>query len=962
MSHSHLDFASSSRFYQKGLARKGIVLGILCWNFFLGAGVLFALEEKNADHAGPGAPETLTVEDRQNPLGIDDPTPEFGWLTHDSRQGAAQSAYQILVASSPDRLVPGKADRWDSGVVQSDRGSYISYAGKPLSSRETLFWTVRTADACGHFGPWALAARFEMGLLTNDDWTAHWIWRNENGPSSETKNKRKAGHSHGYFRHAVRLHDRPIVRARAYLSTCHQHFLYVNGRQIGQGPNFAYPDTAYYQTFDLTDVLKPGEANLLGLRCHWYGKGQGRPTGTPGTLLQIEIRYDDGQVQTVVTDGSWKTRATEWRTDLKRFSRNGEGVPPEWIVAGRHPSGWTEVDYNDSDWQKPVDLGRHPVAPWDGRLLSQETRIAEYPIEPVSLRTLGPGHVVADFGKVYAGRPEVQFSNGTLGDEALITTGYRAKSDGTLLGFEQNTDMTYRYTLGGDKETFLPFGYLGFRHVEVQITHPGEDTPTKVDIEAIRLIVRHHEVETDRASFDSSDAMLNAIWDLACRSTMLGSQEHFVDTPTREQGQFTYDAYLTSMASMRVFLERDLTQKGIREFAQSQERFHLDTGKVNAVYPNGDGGRDIPDWTQSWVFWVRDYFWETADRELVEAVMPHLIRTGEYLKRSENPRSGLIDWGDDQGYRSGITDWPKRYGYDRKTTQRTVLSVNAQIAYRCIAELAGVLGDEKAQKRFGNYAEMIEKAINQRLWSETQSAYIDGLYADGKQSTHASQQANVIALAAGLASPDRVSGALTAAQKVPFSTGPILSRFVVQGYGNHDADEAFYDLLLNPKGRNWAHIVTDGGTFTYENWGGRNDKPENSESHPCTAYGAVMALQNYVLGVTPLKPGWAEIQVRPHPGPLAYAGGVVPSQRGPITIAWRQANSTLLHKKNLFEMDLNLPCNLQARVFVPQPQAHSERDFVLTLNGKPVQATKAGNYFALPTLGAGQYSIRLLAK
>ena len=50
------------------------------------------------------------------------------------------------------------------------------------------------------------------------------------------------------------------------------------------------------------------------------------------------------------------------------------------------------------------------------------------------------------------------------------------------------------------------------------------------------------------------------------------------------------------------------------------------------------------------------------------------------------------------------------------------------------------------------------------------------------------------------------------------------------------------EFLTNPEGRNWAHILADGGSFTYENWRGRkreNGGDEGSESHPVGAYGAV---------------------------------------------------------------------------------------------------------------------------
>jgi hypothetical protein len=304
--------------------------------------------------------------------------------------------------------------------------------------------------------------------------------------------------------------------------------------------------------------------------------------------------------------------------------------------------------------------------------------------------------------------------------------------------------MDYAYVQRGGREVFEPYGYLGFRYVQVDV--PAGVAPP----EAIAMVVRANRVDEARAArFRSSDDTLNAVFELAVHSTRYGSQEHFVDTPTREQGQFTYDAYQISRAAMRAFGERDLTQRALREFAQSQVKFHADTGKVNAVYPNGDGKRDIPDWTQSWPMWAWEYYVETGDRELVSDLFPQLVKTGEYVKSIENPATGLVDLGSDTGYKSGIVDWPNRYGYDRTTTQRTVMTVNAVLVYRALAGLAGALERPAEVARFRGYADAAAAAIERQLWDPAQDAYVDGLFADGRRSPHASQQANAMMLACG---------------------------------------------------------------------------------------------------------------------------------------------------------------------------------------------------------------------
>ena len=69
-------------------------------------------------------------------------TPVFSWKTKTTRP-QTQSACQLLVASSPEKLATNQADLWDSGKVKSDRTTSISYGGKPLAKVQSAYWKVR---------------------------------------------------------------------------------------------------------------------------------------------------------------------------------------------------------------------------------------------------------------------------------------------------------------------------------------------------------------------------------------------------------------------------------------------------------------------------------------------------------------------------------------------------------------------------------------------------------------------------------------------------------------------------------------------------------------------------------------------------------------------------------------------------------------------------------------------------
>jgi alpha-L-rhamnosidase len=50
-----------------------------------------------------------------------------------------QTAYKILVTSSPAMQNPGFADLWDSGKTYSDQSILVEYKGENLNSRQRVY-------------------------------------------------------------------------------------------------------------------------------------------------------------------------------------------------------------------------------------------------------------------------------------------------------------------------------------------------------------------------------------------------------------------------------------------------------------------------------------------------------------------------------------------------------------------------------------------------------------------------------------------------------------------------------------------------------------------------------------------------------------------------------------------------------------------------------------------------------
>ena len=119
--------------------------------------------------------EDLRCEYLQDPLGIDTSEPRLSWTVQSQQRAQRQTAYEVLVASSPERLKQDQGDLWQSGKVASDETAQVVYGGKPLGSRQACFWKVRAWDRDGSPSDWSQPALWEMGLLKADDWKARWI-------------------------------------------------------------------------------------------------------------------------------------------------------------------------------------------------------------------------------------------------------------------------------------------------------------------------------------------------------------------------------------------------------------------------------------------------------------------------------------------------------------------------------------------------------------------------------------------------------------------------------------------------------------------------------------------------------------------------------------------------------------------------------------------------------------------
>jgi len=85
--------------------------------------------------------------------------PTFSWIVPNAGQGTVQTAYRILLATSPSLLEEGKADVWDSGKVKSSQSTAVRCQSS-LEPGNTYYWKVRVWTNPGSHNRYSAVQQF----------------------------------------------------------------------------------------------------------------------------------------------------------------------------------------------------------------------------------------------------------------------------------------------------------------------------------------------------------------------------------------------------------------------------------------------------------------------------------------------------------------------------------------------------------------------------------------------------------------------------------------------------------------------------------------------------------------------------------------------------------------------------------------------------------------------------------
>ncbi len=824
----------------------------------------------------------LRCEYLENPTGIDLPSPRLSWKMESSDQGALQSDYHIMVATSEELLQKDTPDLWDSKMTKSEESLLIPYAGKPLKSGMKAFWKVRIRNEQHFPSAWSETASWEMGLLSKEDWKAVWIGAPE---SINTGHWRLPAPQ---LRKEVNL-SKKVKKARAYISGLGYYELYINGEKIGDhvlSPNQTNYDirklekweeskignmttTVLYETHDITSVLKTG-TNALGVMLGngWYIQAD-RPKdtmlwyNTPRLIAQFSIEYEDGTMELIISDNSWKT-------SVSPIIYNGLHTG-EIYDARMEQKGWTLAGFDDSKWinaenvQAPSGILKSQVSPPD-----RVTRT----IKPVSVTEPAKGTYRFDMGEMISGWARLNISGpkGTSVQMRFIEE----------LG--PGYDQTDTYILKGEgSERWEPrFTWHAFRYVEVS------GSPTRLTAENLEGRVVNTDI-TPAGEFDSSNKLLNKILD-NYRRTQLGNVHGCIpsDCPHRERRGYTGDGQISAKAAIYNFNMAPFYTKWLNDIRDAQNH---ETGYVPNTTPYQDGGGGTA-WGSAYViipWYMYLYYGDTRIMSDHYTGMKHWI---EYLKGQLNSDGILVN--------QGLGEW-----VPPEQVELPADFVNSCYYFHCcrlMTDISSVLGKNTDTEYFNKLAEKAKTDINNAYFNKATSSYSVG-----------KQGANAFTLGFGITEKSDINAVFAdlvkkviTDNKAHFDTGILGTPLLLEVLTNLGRTDVAYTLMTQRDYPGFGHMIEKGATTIWETWLG-----DASHSHPM--FGSVCAWYYQSLGgisPDPLAPGFKKSIIKPFPvSALSYVNCSYPSQYGKIISNWKFSGDDFL-------LEVSIPANTSASIYV----------------------------------------------
>jgi alpha-L-rhamnosidase len=844
--------------------------------------------------------ERLRCEYRVDPLSVEAAQPRLAWESHDARRGAKQTAYQVLVASSPEKLAAGEGDLWDSGRVASERSIHVAYAGKPLGPRMQCFWKSRVWDKDGQPTSWSQPGCWTMGI----NWQAAWILASTKLDSNTPL---------PIFRREFDV-SKPVRRAE--VSVCGLGFqeVHLNGHKVGDdelAPGWTnYRQSCLYSTYDVTRQLVNGR-NALGVMLGngMYNVAGGRYAkftgsfGPPMFILQLHIDYADGSSSVLISDESWK--ATDGPI---RFSCIYGG---EDYDARKEISGWDRPGLDDSAWKAAKG-----VLGSGGTIVAASASPIKVMKEfkPIKVTNPKPGVYVYDLGQNHSGFPQLTV-HGPAGKTVKMIPGELLEQNGLVRQSQSGTPVWFAYTLkGGGREVWRPrFSYYGYRYVQVEggvtegTANAADDLPRILDLTGQFV---HCSAETV-GSFTCSNPKVNRVHEIIDAAILSNFQSVLTDCPHREKLGWLEQSHLIAGGIMFNYDVPTFYAKICDDMQQAQTADGLipDIAPEYTVFPGGF--RDSPEWGSAYVIDPWRVYLMYGDATLLAKHYEGMKRYVAYLGSKSKDHivsHGLGDWAD---------YGPNPPGESQLTSRGLTATAVYYQDITILRQTATLLGKQEDADRYGKLADEVRAAFDK--------AYF---HADNNQYDRNSQTANAMPLMLGLVREDRRAAVLENLVKVlrangnRVTAGDIGFMYLMRALSDGGRGDVLYDMVCQEEGPGYMFQLKKGATTMTETW---DCYPNWSQNH-CMLGHAEEWFYRGLGGIQPemAGPGFKRFTIAPQVvGGLASARASYRSLYGMIVSDWKRQGDQLTLK-------VTVPPNSTATVHVPAKDAAA-----VTESGKP---------------------------
>ncbi len=876
-----------------------------------------------------------------NPLGIDVQKPRLSWELTPGPRGRRQSAYQVLVASSPEALQRNRGDLWDSGKTASDRTTFIAYAGKPLTSGMKVWWKVRIWDEKNRPTAWSTPAYWSMGVLRDTEWYGRWIGL-----------ARPAGVQEGtplpfpWLRKTITL-DRKPQRATAYVNALGYYELYVNGKKVDDyvlTPSVVdYSKRNWYVTHDISGYLVPGKNTLaLWLGRGWYvRKHPGVVYDGPLVRAQFDIAVAGAETIKVPTDATWKAKASPI-TPLGRGTAFGDYGGERYDARLEIPA-WNGVNLDDSGWEQAA-LFDPPKVTTAAEMI-EPNRIIDT-LKPVKIEATPAGGWLIDMGKNYTGWLDLRLPAGTAAgrnikiEYADFPPPVRNRWD----TFNQRDEYVTRD--GPGQVVRSRFNYHAFRYAHVTGV---ERAPEAGEITGHFIRTSYRRA----GDFESSNELLNRIyrmvtWTYECLT--LGG--YVVDCPTRERLGYGGDAGTSIETGTFNFDTGGLYTRWAANWRDAQDPASGDVPYTAPNYPDQGGGG--PMWSGFVVTMPWQIYLNYGDTGVLETNYP-MIRKWLAFADSKT-KDGILEPYVSIGIRmpqwNYLGDWvaPRRAGQDiarHEVSARFINNAHYLYTLQLASRIATILDKPADATMYAERAAALQRTLHKRFFDAGSNSYATG-----------EQPYLSMPLLLGIAPPEVRSAVMKNLEQTilvknagHFDSGMHGTYFLLKQLMEDGRNDLIYQMTSKKDYPSWGNMLEQGATTSWESWNG------GSHIHDTLISIGAWFIQGIGgIRIDEKSPGFRHFLLKPAiVGDLTFARTRYDSIHGTIVSNWRIQDGA-------FHMDVTVPPGTSATLYLPSaaPDAVTEggRPAARAEGVKLAAAEKGAAIFEL-TSGSYQFTSKL---